>query len=478
MKHILLLFIITSAFAARANDTLTRAQIYNFNVGDTFDYMQRLTYFNAPLLPNEQETVAYSRCIINSIYYSVTNDTLFIIRRWIYPQPVTYDTLIIDSLQYPVSLVLGPDSCQAQGLFINSASNYNNLIANEITGNCRDAQYTNYAVSYQYCTGLGLSSSVIITEPFEGDDITDSIYIIYHTKADSAWGTPYYIADSSQSVNYIPIPEQCASWVSNSCLTTSICNVCYPAPQKVTTGNRIAFMGHTYVELLFTAEEGNSVFTTDSLIGYFRNDTLNQKAYVYNSWMGVQDALPILIYDFSVPAGGPVISLSQVEVGGQLRTVWNEVNLNTYLGATPSYIEGVGGVGGIFPFTCQITYVEGYPEYVTSTLTCFSVCGQTLYPYDSTANCGLAAINNVAPITPQIKVYPTINNGLFNVEVLNQSLQDAQLLITDVTGRQIKRCAFNSQLNNISIQQYTSGMYIWQVLSHDKLVQAGKLIKE
>src|ERR1043165_336304 len=58
----------------RANDTLTRAQVYNFEVGDTFDYK----YHNQSL-PGSSWPFGYSyyyRIVITGKYVSSNNDTI------------------------------------------------------------------------------------------------------------------------------------------------------------------------------------------------------------------------------------------------------------------------------------------------------------------------------------------------------------------------------------------------------------------
>lgn len=454
MKHLLLLlFIIFCSIISRANDTLTRAQIYNFNVGDTFDYETQYTLAypgSPPCIEEYDDTIAYYRYAISQVYYSQDSDTLFIVRNCVYPLAQHFDTLVLDSLNYlEVYIDTNGLHCSHASFGFNATSSYNNLPVNSVAAGCANT------INFQYCPGIGaVYSSNIPLAIEESAEIMDGTSLIYYHQGTVVWGTPYTVADSSALVHFTPVPEECASWIGEG----------GGLIQVVRTGVSLAQNGHKYVELLLS-----DAGTTDSLIGYFRNDTTNQKVYYYDSYM-----YPTYTCDFSKPAGGFVLNIRQVNVGGQLRSFWYEdCVFDAPIGG--GYIEGIGPANGFV--NSQFTY--DYCTYlVCGNLTCFSVCGQTLYPYDSTGNCALAAISNIEPSSPNIKLYPTPNSGQFNVEVTDQNLQNLHLVVTDITGREIKRCPLNNQLNNINIESCASGLYIWQVWDGERLVQSGKLVKE
>ena len=73
MKSMLLsFFVLLSLSQVRASDTLTIRQVFNFNVGDTFDY--RLTQFNQCV---GFSTTAYVRKIVIQKSYSIAQDTIY-----------------------------------------------------------------------------------------------------------------------------------------------------------------------------------------------------------------------------------------------------------------------------------------------------------------------------------------------------------------------------------------------------------------
>jgi len=83
-----------------ANDTLTRAQVYNFNVGDTFDYKEVYQYGSTLAPPGTpwHTTISYSRYIITSQFYSPDSATKYIQRKQVYPEPAVLDTLVLTNL--------------------------------------------------------------------------------------------------------------------------------------------------------------------------------------------------------------------------------------------------------------------------------------------------------------------------------------------------------------------------------------------
>jgi hypothetical protein len=446
MKYFFLTFLTASCLSLVGSDTLTRAQIYNFNVGDTFDYREVNTMSQVECNDYEIYSLTYKRCIINNINYSQNNDTLFIVRQWIYPQPVYYDSLILDSLQYP-EVYIDSQSCHTPQFSFDSTSLFNNLASNSVAFNCVGQQ------AWVYVAGLG---NVCSTSSFAdgGNSTWDSITLIYYSRAGITWGTPYYVANNSNLIHYTPIPEECASWIYNSS--------CQFSPIRITTGNGIAFEGHTYVEMLYSANNYDENPTVDSLLGYFRNDTLNRRVYLYNAL----DNTPYLTYDFSVPAGGNVWNLSQVRVGGQLRTYWNE---DCSAPIPTGYIEGVGGAAGMgVAYPCaheETNQFFTFPVYDCGQLTCFSVCGQTLYP-DSGADCSFPlAVNEINPYEI-VNIQPNPADKYLYVEMGAQ--RDYEFGLFNAIGQEVDKKR-TRQVDIFDTEKLSNGVYLIEVIDKNSL---------
>ena len=93
---VLLLLIILNTHAA---DTLTRAQVYNFAVGDTFDYRITVHTYTNPMGAGEVDntTISYTRFKITQIYWSLDSLAKYIVRQQLYPLG-GYDTTVLTNL--------------------------------------------------------------------------------------------------------------------------------------------------------------------------------------------------------------------------------------------------------------------------------------------------------------------------------------------------------------------------------------------
>lgn len=185
-KFTLALFTL-NIFFCKANDTLTVAQVYNFSVGDTFDY-----YWYDPV------AIGYQRIIIQNIYYSGNNDTLFLAEQTIYPSPVQNNTLALTNLNdYEIYTDTVCDSASylmphsdSYLYSINTGSSYNGKTVNGVMGYCGYDNYDNL-----FAEGLGNVYSYSQLNNSDGDPpLYYSINLIYYSKVDERWGTPYTIA--------------------------------------------------------------------------------------------------------------------------------------------------------------------------------------------------------------------------------------------------------------------------------------------
>ena len=175
-----------------ANDTLTRAQVYNFSVGDTFDYFH-LTYTHDRPYGTGQildSSYSYSRYIVTNIYFSIDSSTKFIERKEIYPPGNVYDTLVLQSLT-GYEVYLDTLSCFYAAIteiaFLpNSAYNGRTInILSQLTCQPGSEKFT-------FCDGLG---PVIVKKLLGGCgpcSLTyDSTTLIYYNQGGETWGTPY-----------------------------------------------------------------------------------------------------------------------------------------------------------------------------------------------------------------------------------------------------------------------------------------------
>ena len=176
-----------------ANDTLTRAQVYNFSVGDTFDYFHETYTHDRPYGEGQllDSSTGYLRYVISGIFYSSDSSTKYIQRLNLYPNPNIIDTIILQNLNgQEVILDSGYCFTSAHGtILLSSTSSYNGRTTNSITldGGC----FPSYS-EFIFADGLGQ----VIYNYIEGGcgpcgRRFDSTALIYYNKSGEIWGSPY-----------------------------------------------------------------------------------------------------------------------------------------------------------------------------------------------------------------------------------------------------------------------------------------------
>jgi len=446
VKALYLFFLLLLSSAAYSNDTLTRAQVYNFSVGDTFDYKQ--TSSGTDPLGRSGSSINYTRFVITSVDYSTDSTLLFIGRKREFPLPVSFETLVIDSLDQYEYLLHYNTGCNNRSSLIDTSMYYNGKTLNSTC-------YFELEMgeSDKFAAALG----IVYIETGGGSDNAYSNNInqlLYYSKGAEKWGIPYYVDGGMEFIHYTPIPEHCAEWVrtvrDNIYLGGNL-----RLQEKIHTGNIIHNSGHAYIELYYSYHNYDNHFeSSDSLIGYFRNDTLNRKAGLYQTLTGN----PVITYDFSESVDGSIFHIGLTKVDTETRTIW-------YGCANNGFIEGVGGLDGFWPIREAYLYEPGlyYPIEDEGALTCFSVCGQTLYPTDTIAICDfILAVHEIqTPI--DVGIYPNPSTGSWQLSV-DENLLGNKVEVYNTEGQlvfQSEICNPKSEINFVA----APGVYLLHVLS-------------
>ena len=171
MKTPLLIVLLLPGIYLKASDTLTIAQVYNFNVGDTFDY----EYYTQD---NEVLVFGYNflRLVVVQKTYNTAQDTL----RYYFAQPGKQisDSLLVTNLDSMAVLKLPTVyyNCFSTGYTFSDSSSYPGYLSNDFTQSC-----TGYRDSDTYTKGLGqtYSSQYIETSAGDGLDIYRRRLIYY-----------------------------------------------------------------------------------------------------------------------------------------------------------------------------------------------------------------------------------------------------------------------------------------------------------
>lgn len=463
MKKTLLLFIFLSALhCAKASDTLTIRQVYNFNVGDTFDYSYTLSFYGA----------SFRRVVIASRQFSPDSTSVTYVRTQLYPVNYVTDTVTyhhLDSFIIP----LGSSS---------PYTFHSDTMGGHITNTVRGGSLGfDPVVDVTYTEGLGVVN-IYTGSYFYGCNNADysfgSYYstLVYYSGA-YKYGRPYYTMNGQSLIRYIPIPEDCTYWNYAQITANGTDHF------QLHTGNKTYLNDHTYVELILRSIV-NNVFSSDSLVGYFRNDTSGQRVY-YCHQPGINE---FPIYEFSGTdqggSNGTYYSgtmLDTFTTANIQRTIWKTTTLEPLGdGCVWQYISGIGTRSGLFhsqacdAFTTCHTLPPPPPE-----LKSFCVCGQVQYPANATGQCSLlTGINENLERQTTIYLYPNPTSDHLHLSFPGAQLCSAHLTLTDLLGQTVYSSAITDPETTHDISSLPSGIYTWRIVSDNTILKTGKLVKQ
>ena len=190
MRRILIsIFIMLIFYQVKASDTLTIRQVFNFNVGDTFDY--KVTH-EVDAGPASQYSVSYYRYVITDKISVSASDTLIYLRQLKYPAIIN-DTLIFDALD---SSIYTETKILSSGYYFSTGHDSNNLIFNNT-----EFIHTDGGTYQTFTESLGLTySRKSWGNPTETTGYDDTL-LIYYSNGTTHIGTPYY--NQPTGINYV-----------------------------------------------------------------------------------------------------------------------------------------------------------------------------------------------------------------------------------------------------------------------------------
>ncbi|MCW3126314.1 MAG: hypothetical protein JWO03_1972 [Bacteroidetes bacterium] len=190
MKKTLLLVIFLSAlYSARASDTLTIRQVFNFNVGDTFDYRKYIESVDYGF-----HTTTYKRKVLLQKTYSTNNDTIFTLYS-ISPGNITQLDTITNLDSFAVLKVPNQDTfCQYFYSF--DTSTYSGYTSNTSNESCFEN-----AIYYRFTDGLGITLKDLrwIGQSGVGTNY-DIEELIYYSNGVKIIGSPYAVIGIRETI--------------------------------------------------------------------------------------------------------------------------------------------------------------------------------------------------------------------------------------------------------------------------------------
>lgn len=204
---------------------------------------------------------------------------------------------------------------------------------------------------------------------------------------------------------------------------------------------------------------------------FLREDTTERRVWRYNSYTGEEE----LLFDFSLQQGDTLYHESiygTTVVDTVYDIITNDGIIRKKFVVTPSfsenyYIEGIGGVAGLFQRPFQ------YFEFGTWLMCVKDSIDNSIY--DVSGHC-FDFITNVPVTNCRIKVdiYPNPVSKNITIET---SLENINLKIYNQNGQEILTREFNRQVT-FDLSELTSGMYLLKVLKNNEIVHSEKIIKK
>lgn len=99
---------------------------------------------------------------------------------------------------------------------------------------------------------------------------------------------------------------------------------------------------------------------------------------------------------------------------------------------------------------------------------------QTEFICTSTITVGLSESNSFDITT---HVYPNPTTGLINFELETTHNLSFNLVLIDITGKQLKSINMNTKMSSIDLEDYPNGIYFYQIYHEGERLKAGKIIK-
>lgn len=252
-----------------------------------------------------------------------------------------------------------------------------------------------------------------------------------------------------------------------------------PPPQQLTT-TFIKFMGDTLIEeehYMKVYESTDSIRISFYLIGFIREDA-DHKIYYRDK----NEAISGLIYDFGAEVndtiqlrGNATVNLvvdlvDSVLINDKYLRRWHLLDESGY--GSEQWIEGIGSLCGILA-SGTAGFAGGHYE-----LLCYFEQEDLVYSNPEYEACYYNIVGTEAHIEAPLKVQvwpnPIISTSIISIEGIWE--HNLSMEVYALEGIKVRTYEFVNNQLLIYRNDYTPGMYLYQVKSGDAVVHAGKFI--
>jgi hypothetical protein len=77
----------------------------------------------------------------------------------------------------------------------------------------------------------------------------------------------------------------------------------------------------------------------------------------------------------------------------------------------------------------------------------------------------------------KVTIYPNPFQSFINIDISDKfEINKTQIILYDIFGKEVKKSTVTGKTTNLEISNLTSGVYLYKIISNDKIIQSGKLL--
>ncbi len=214
----------------------------------------------------------------------------------------------------------------------------------------------------------------------------------------------------------------------------------------------------------------NIYYSLDSITKYIARARLYPLPVVYDTLAITH----VSIYDLETFTSGCVSSMSIITDSQYHNRVVNIIIIG-YNCAGSNHVEFVfaDGLGITLEYKWGGTDYGG-EYYSDSSVIIYYAKGSETWgtPYSDFTT----GLQQLSPEDGRISLFPTVNDGTFNVKISDENLLPATLTVYDVLGREAKQLTLNNLNNIVNIKPCSLGMCLWKAVSKVQSIETGKMV--
>ena len=291
----------------------------------------------------------------------------------------------------------------------------------------------------------------------------------------------FFIGNNSQVVaqSYIPIPDSNAYWRLTD---GTITDLFFTDSVK----NDTVINSKIYTELFYK-------YISGTYAGCYRNDILNKKVFyippdstqeflLYDFAANIGDTVNVIHKNQSFPSFPSSFQMRKIVVDSVVyRTIGPRNHKRIYLSTSNDmdmWTEGIGNINGIvsvYSWNSQILWCMSYDDTVYYSNN-FSLSQENNYFYGRCDTVSVPLLIEENVIVSSIKIFPSISSSTISINSPDV-LYPLKIIIYNSLGLLYKTQLMNEN-SLLSIDDYSSGIYLIQILSNDKKYLSTKFIKQ